>query len=80
IKLQKSERLLKRINLALKTLIFTCITGLSFLSASVLFVAKFINAAIVVFILSGLGFLFVLQSGFKLSVREKLDKIAENEL
>ncbi|MGB3511911.1 MAG: AarF/ABC1/UbiB kinase family protein [Microcoleaceae cyanobacterium] len=73
----ENERLLKRINLALKTLIFTCMTGFCFLSASVLFVAGFINAAIVVFILSGLGFLFVLQSGFQLSVREKLDKIAE---
>ncbi|NER05010.1 MAG: AarF/ABC1/UbiB kinase family protein [Okeania sp. SIO3C4] len=73
----ENDRLLKRINLALKILIYTCFSGFTFLSASVLFVGGFMKAAIVVCILSGLGFIFVLKSGFQLSVREKLDKMPE---
>ena len=73
----ENDRLLKRINLALRTLIFTCITGFTFISASVLLMGGYTRAAIAMFLLSGLGCLFVLQSGFKLSVREKLDKMAE---
>ncbi|NET25291.1 AarF/ABC1/UbiB kinase family protein [Okeania sp. SIO1I7] len=73
----ENDRLLKRINLALKLLIYTCFSGFTFLSASVLLIGGFMKPAIVVCILSGLGFIFVLKSGFQLSVREKLDKIAE---
>ncbi|MEB3342716.1 AarF/ABC1/UbiB kinase family protein [Okeania sp.] len=73
----ENDRLLKRINLALKTLIFTCITGLAFLSGSVLLTGGYIKSAIVVFILSGLGAIFALNSGFKLSIRERLDKMTE---
>jgi len=73
----ENDRLLKRINLALKTLIFTCMTGFSFLSGSVLLTGGYIEVAIIVFVLSTLGFILVLKSGFQLSVREKLDKMAE---
>ncbi|MDJ0552998.1 MAG: AarF/ABC1/UbiB kinase family protein [Microcoleaceae cyanobacterium MO_207.B10] len=73
----ENDRLLKRINLALRILIFTCMSGFTFLSASVLLTGGYMKAAILAFILSGLGFLLVLQSGFQLSVREKLDKMAE---
>ncbi|NEQ74163.1 MAG: AarF/ABC1/UbiB kinase family protein [Okeania sp. SIO2C9] len=73
----ENDRLLKRINLALKILIYTCFSGFTFLSASVLFVGGFIKAAIVVCILSGLGFILVLKSGFQLSFREKLDKMPD---
>lgn len=73
----ENDRLLKRINLALKILIYTCFSGFTFLSASVLFVGGFMKAAIVVCILSGLGFILVLKSGFQLSVREKVEKMAD---
>ncbi|NEN89116.1 MAG: AarF/ABC1/UbiB kinase family protein [Okeania sp. SIO3H1] len=73
----ENDRLLKRINLALKILIYTCFSGFTFLSASVLLIGGFMKPAIVVCILSGLGFIFVLKSGFQLSAREKLDKMAE---
>ncbi|NES72907.1 MAG: AarF/ABC1/UbiB kinase family protein, partial [Okeania sp. SIO2D1] len=73
----ENDRLLKRINLALKILIYTCFSGFTFLSASVLLVGGFMKPAIVVCILSGLGFIFVLKSGFQLSVREKLDKMPD---
>ncbi|NEP85631.1 MAG: AarF/ABC1/UbiB kinase family protein [Okeania sp. SIO2C2] len=73
----ENDRLLKRINLALKILIYTCFSGFTFLSASVLFVGGSMKAAIVVCILSGLGFILVLKSGFQLSFREKLDKMPD---
>ena len=71
------DRLLKRINLALKVLIFTGFTGFTFLSGSVLLTGGYIKAAIIIFVLSVLGFIFLLKLGFQLSIKEKLDKIAE---
>lgn len=73
----ENDRLLKRINLALKILIYTCFSGFTFLSASVLLIGGFMKTAIVVCILSGLGFILVLKSGFQLSFREKLDKMPD---
>ncbi len=73
----ENDRLLKRINLALRTLIFTCFSGFTFLSGSVLLTGGYLEGAIIVFILSGLGFILVLKSGFQLSIREKLEKMAE---
>ncbi len=73
----ENERLLKRINLALKTLIFTCLTGFTFLSGSVLLIGGYVEGAIIVFILSGFELIFVLKSGFKLSLREKMDQMTE---
>ena len=73
----ESERALKRINLALKTLIFACLTGLMLLSGAVLLVAGYKTGAIGVFALSGFGGLFVLRSLLDLLLKEQLDKIAE---
>lgn len=73
----ESERALKRINLALKTLIFACLTGLMLLSGAVLLVGGYKMGAIGVFALSGFGGLFVLRSLLDLLLKEQLDKIAE---
>ncbi|NJK66825.1 MAG: AarF/ABC1/UbiB kinase family protein [Microcoleus sp. CSU_2_2] len=73
----ESERALKRINLALRTLIFACLTGFMLLSGAVLLVGGYKMGAIGVFVLSGLGGLFVLRSLLELLVREKLDQMAE---
>jgi predicted unusual protein kinase regulating ubiquinone biosynthesis (AarF/ABC1/UbiB family) len=73
----ESERALKRINLALKTLIFACLTGLMLLSGAVLLVGGYKTGAIAVFALSGFGGLFMLRSLLDLLVKEQLDKIAE---
>ena len=71
------DRLLKRINLALKVLIFTGFTGFTLLSGSVLLTGGYIKAAIIIFVLSVLGFIFLLKLGFQLSIKEKLDQMAE---
>ena len=73
----ENDRLLKRIYLGIKTLVFTCMAGFTFLSASVLLIGGFFQGAVVIFVLSGLGIVLVLYSGFQLSVREKLDKMTE---
>jgi len=73
----ESERALKRINLALKTLIFAGLTGLMLLSGAVLLVGGYKTGAIGVFALSGFGGLFMLRSLLDLLLKEQLDKIAE---
>ena len=73
----ENDRLLKRINLTLKILVFTCFTGFTFLSASILLTGGYIKAAIFTFVLSLLGFIFLLKLGFQLSLKEKLDQMIE---
>src|SRR4028118_579650 len=62
----ESERALKRINLALKTLIFACLTGFVFLSGAVLLVGGYQTGAIAAFAVSGFAGLFLLRSLFAL--------------
>ena len=73
----ESDRLLKRINLALKSLIYATVSGFSFLSASVLLNGGYLGGAIAAFSVSVFGLLILLRSLFKLSVRERLDRMTE---
>ena len=73
----ESDRTLKRINLAIKTLIYACLTGFSLLSGTVLLSASYSGGAIAVFTLSAFWFLILLRSLTDLAVRERLDKLAE---
>lgn len=73
----ESERALKRLNLALKTLIFACLTGFVFLSGAVLLVGGYQTGAIAAFAVSGFGSLFLLRSLLDLLVKEKLDRMVE---
>ena len=73
----ESDRALKRINLALKTLIFACVAGFAVLSGAVLLVGGYHTGAIVAFAVAGCGGLFMLRVFFNLLVKEKLDKMAE---
>ena len=73
----ESDRTLKRINLAIKSLIYACLTGFTLLSGTVLLSASYSSWAIAAFTFSGLCFLILLRSLINLSVRERLDKLAE---
>ena len=73
----ESDRALKRINLALKTLIFACVAGFGVLSGAVLLVGGYQTGAIVAFVIAGCGGLCMLRFLLDLLVREKLDKMAE---
>jgi len=73
----ESDRALKRINLALKTLIYACLTGFVLLAGAVLLVGGYRREAIAAFGLSGFGSLFLVHSLLDLFIKEKLDKLAE---
>ena len=76
VRSHESERSLNRINLAIKTLIYACLTGFTLLSGTVLLVGSYINWAIAAFTLSALCFLILLRSLINLSIKERLDKLA----
>ena len=73
----ESDRTLRRINLAIKTLIYACLTGFTLLSGTVLLSASYRGGAIAIFTLSGFWFLILLRSLTDLAVRERLDKLTE---
>lgn len=73
----ESDRTLRRINLAIKSLIYACLTGFTLLSGTVLLVGSYPNWAIAAFCWSAFWFLFLLRSLMKLSIREKLDRLAQ---
>lgn len=72
----ESERALKRLNLAMKTLIYACLVGFAFLSGAVLLVGGYKGGAIAAFAFSVFGGWFLLRSLLNLSVKENLDKLA----
>jgi predicted unusual protein kinase regulating ubiquinone biosynthesis (AarF/ABC1/UbiB family) len=73
----ESDRTLKRIYKAIKSLIYACLTGLTLLSATVLLSTASSKFAIIAFGLSGLWCLFLVRSLIALTIQEKLDKMAE---
>ncbi|MFB2934155.1 ABC1 kinase family protein [Aerosakkonemataceae cyanobacterium BLCC-F154] len=76
-KSEASDRILKRIHLAIKSLIYACLTGFTLLSGAVLLLGQYRAFAPIAFALSGLCLLFLLRSLFNLTLKEKLDKLAE---
>ena len=74
IRALESERTLKIIYLALKTLIYTFLTGFSLLGAILLLSSIYSKWAIILFGLTGLFSLFLLKSLVKLALQEKLYK------
>ncbi len=73
----ESDRILKRINLAIKSLIYACLTGFTLLSGTVLLLGSHPIWAIAAFLVSGVWLLILLRSLIDLAVKEKLDKLAE---
>lgn len=74
----ESDRSLKRIILAIKSLIYATLTGFSLLSGTVLLSASYSGWAVAAFTVSGLLFLILLRSLIDLAVRERLDKFTDN--
>lgn len=68
----ETERTLKKIHLAIKTLIYTCLSGFSLLGAILLVSTVYNTWAIALFSLTGLFSLFLIKSLIKLSIQEKL--------
>lgn len=74
----ESDRALRRINLAIKTLIYVCWTGFTLICGAILLIGNYQGWAAFVLILSLLGLWLSVRSLFNLAIREKLDRIAES--
>jgi predicted unusual protein kinase regulating ubiquinone biosynthesis (AarF/ABC1/UbiB family) len=68
----ETERALKHINLAIRSLAYACLTGFALLSGVVLLVGALKTWAFLAFGLSGLGMLFLLRSLVDLAIRDRL--------
>jgi predicted unusual protein kinase regulating ubiquinone biosynthesis (AarF/ABC1/UbiB family) len=75
----EGDRLLRKIHLALKSLIFACLTGFTLLSAAVLLSTVYAKFAVIGFGLAGLFSLFLLRSLVKLTVQERLDRLVSKK-
>ncbi len=73
----ESDRTLNRINLAIKSLIYACLTGFTLLAGTVLLLGSYVSWAIAAFTVSALWFLILLRALINLTVKEKLDKLAD---
>jgi predicted unusual protein kinase regulating ubiquinone biosynthesis (AarF/ABC1/UbiB family) len=72
----ETERALKQIQLMLKTIIYTCITGFALLVGAVLLVGANPHWAIAAFGLAGLGTIALVRSLANLAIRDNLDRLS----
>jgi hypothetical protein len=79
VKSSESDRTLKRINIAVKALIYACLTGFFALAGAVLLVGTtaYTGWAIAAFIGSFFSGFSLVRALVQLSIREKIDNIAE---
>ena len=80
VKSSESDRTLKRINIAVKALIYACFTGFLVLAGAVLLVGTagaYSGWAIAAFISASFSGFSLLRALIQLSIREKIDNIAE---
>ena len=77
VKNVESDRLLGRIYLAVKTLIYACLTGFSLLTGLILIIAKYHNWAIAIFCVCAFCLYLLVKSLIKLAVIEKIEKMGK---
>jgi predicted unusual protein kinase regulating ubiquinone biosynthesis (AarF/ABC1/UbiB family) len=77
VRSMESDRALKLLNLAVKSLIYACLTGFTLLSGTVLLLGKYVGWAIVAFLFAGLGFVMLVRSLIRLGLQERLDRLIE---
>ncbi len=73
----ESERSLKQIQLGIKSLIYTCLSGFSLLSGSVLLVGQLKGVAIALFCFATFWFILLLRSLTSMAMTEKMYKMAQ---
>jgi predicted unusual protein kinase regulating ubiquinone biosynthesis (AarF/ABC1/UbiB family) len=73
----ESERSLKQIQLGVKSLIYTCLSGFSLLSGSVLLAGNVKGVAISLFCFAGFWFILLLRSLMSMAVIEKMSKMTQ---
>ena len=77
VKAVESERSLKQIQLGIKSLIYTCLSGFSLLSGSVLLVGQLKGVAIALFCFAAFWFILLLRSLTNMAMIEKMYKMAQ---
>ena len=79
VKSSESDRTLKRINIAVKALIYACLTGFLVLAGTVLLVATtaYHGWAIAIFMAASFSGFSLVRALVQLAIREKIDSIAE---
>ena len=77
VRATESERSLKQIQLGVKSLIYTCLSGFCLLSGSVLLVGQLKGVAIALFCFSGFWFILLLRSLMNMAMREKMYRMAQ---
>ncbi|MEM8832849.1 MAG: AarF/ABC1/UbiB kinase family protein, partial [Cyanobacteria bacterium P01_G01_bin.19] len=77
VKSIESERSLKQIQLGIKSLIYTCLSGFSLLSGSVLLVGQLKGVAIALFCFAAFWFILLLRSLTSMAMIEKLYKMSQ---
>jgi predicted unusual protein kinase regulating ubiquinone biosynthesis (AarF/ABC1/UbiB family) len=77
VKSVESERSLKQIQLGIKSLIYTCLSGFCLLSGSVLLVGQVKGVAIALFCFASFWFILLLRSLTSMAAREKMYKMAQ---
>ena len=77
VRATESERSLKQIQLGIKSLIYTCLSGFSLLSGSVLLVGQLKGVAIALFCFATFWFILLLRSLTSMAMTEKMYKMAQ---
>ena len=77
VKSIESERSLRQIQLGIKSLIYTCLSGFSLLSGSVLLVGQLKGVAIALFCFATFWFILLLKSLTSMAARERMYKMAQ---
>ncbi|PZV09296.1 MAG: hypothetical protein DCF22_18790 [Leptolyngbya sp.] len=69
------DRAAKRLNLLIRCLIYTCITGFVLLSGTVLLVNSYVNWAIATFAIAGIGVIILIPALFDLIVQNRFNQL-----
>ncbi|MEA5532387.1 AarF/ABC1/UbiB kinase family protein [Dolichospermum sp. UHCC 0684] len=77
VKNVESDRILGQIYLAIKTLIYACLTGFSLLTGLILIISKYHNWAIAIFCVCAFCLYLLVKSLMKLAVIEKIEKMGK---
>ena len=77
VRATESERSLKQIQLGIKSLIYTCLSGFSLLSGSVLLVGQLKGVAIALFCFAIFWFILLLRSLTSMAMSEKMYKMTQ---
>ena len=77
VRATESERSLKQIQLGIQSLIYTCLSGFSLLSGSVLLVGQLEGVAIAMFCFATFWFILLLRSLMSMGMAQKMYKMAQ---